>query len=565
MQSETKNCQNCKNDFTIEPEDFSFYEKIKVPPPTFCPECRLQRRMSFMNIYSLYKRKCNLCEENIISMFSVKKSYNVYCSKCWWGDSWDGTEYAMEYNPERNFFDQLKELMLKTPFMSLDNQSTTLKKSQYVNYASQLKNCYLLYFADYAENSCYSSFLNGLKDSSDCYRIRESELCYGSIGIYKCFRAVFSQECDNCVDIFFSKNCSGCTNCFGCMNQKGKSYCIFNKQYTKEEYFDFLKNLNLKSYSETESYKAKAGAFWLTLPVRSYYGNSLNVNVTGDYVYESKNTKSAFMVTSAENCKYVQIISVPSIKDSYDNTGWGDGTSLIYEGVSIGVGGYNSHFCQGCYPNAMDNEYSLFSSACKNVFGCVNLKRKQYCILNKQYTKEEYEALREKIIADMQINPYKDKNGRLYSYGEFFPHELSLFGYNETIASDFFPIEKNQIDRSGYNFFEPEKNNYKSTIKAKDIKDELIYSSNILDEVIECDCGNCFKFIQMELDILNKLGLCLPRKCPECRRLERFNNVNLPKLFNRVCAKCGVDIKTSYAPDRPEIVYCEKCYQQEVY
>ena len=30
---EKRNCQNCKKDFTIETEDFSYYEKIKVPVP----------------------------------------------------------------------------------------------------------------------------------------------------------------------------------------------------------------------------------------------------------------------------------------------------------------------------------------------------------------------------------------------------------------------------------------------------------------------------------------------------------------------------------------------------
>ncbi len=49
MQSETKKCQSCKKDFIIEPEDFSFYERVQVPPPTFCPECRIIRRMSFLN------------------------------------------------------------------------------------------------------------------------------------------------------------------------------------------------------------------------------------------------------------------------------------------------------------------------------------------------------------------------------------------------------------------------------------------------------------------------------------------------------------------------------------
>jgi hypothetical protein len=49
MKEEMRQCQNCKNQFTIEPEDFAFYEKIKVPPPTFCPSCRFQWRLSFMN------------------------------------------------------------------------------------------------------------------------------------------------------------------------------------------------------------------------------------------------------------------------------------------------------------------------------------------------------------------------------------------------------------------------------------------------------------------------------------------------------------------------------------
>ena len=45
MSKDTENriCQNCKSEFIIEPEDFNFYEKIKVPAPTWCPECRMIR------------------------------------------------------------------------------------------------------------------------------------------------------------------------------------------------------------------------------------------------------------------------------------------------------------------------------------------------------------------------------------------------------------------------------------------------------------------------------------------------------------------------------------------
>src|SRR3989344_2055834 len=86
---ETRVCQNCKNSFTIEPEDFLFYEKISVPPPTFCPECRLIRRLAWRNEKSLYRRSCDKCKKDIISVFHRDGGLTVYCSACWWSDDWD--------------------------------------------------------------------------------------------------------------------------------------------------------------------------------------------------------------------------------------------------------------------------------------------------------------------------------------------------------------------------------------------------------------------------------------------------------------------------------------------
>ena len=77
MESETRICQNCKKDFTIEPEDFSFYEKIKVPPPTFCPDCRAQRRFMWRNERSLHKRPCSLCKKDFISIYSKNSPFIV--------------------------------------------------------------------------------------------------------------------------------------------------------------------------------------------------------------------------------------------------------------------------------------------------------------------------------------------------------------------------------------------------------------------------------------------------------------------------------------------------------
>src|SRR3989338_6874461 len=96
--SENRICQNCKKDFTIEPDDFGFYEKMKVPPPTFCPECRSQRRNAWRNNTSLYSRKCDLCNKFIISLYSPDSGLTVYCNKCWWSDKWDPKDYGAGYD-----------------------------------------------------------------------------------------------------------------------------------------------------------------------------------------------------------------------------------------------------------------------------------------------------------------------------------------------------------------------------------------------------------------------------------------------------------------------------------
>jgi len=89
---------------------------------------------------------------------------------------------------------------------------------------------------------------------------------------------------------------------------------------------------------------------------------------------------------------------------------------------------------------------------------------------------------------------------------------------------------------------------------------------SILNEVISCiDCKRKYKIIKLEFDLLKKMGLPPPRRCPRCRESTRFKRLNPIALYDRTCDKCKKEIRTPYSPERPEIIYCEQCYQQEVY
>ena len=558
-------CQNCKKDFTIKPEDFDYYEKVKVPPPTWCPECRLIRRWSFSNTWSLYWRNCDLCKNRTMSMYSPKDKIKVYCSPCWWGDSWDGTEYAMDYDPTRPFLEQIKELAEKTPYAALESLYTSLKNSDYSNALAWSKNCYQIFWADYCENVYYSSILNGLKFSSDCLRGWESELCYGSIGFIKNYRTFFSDQSDSCVDVWFSRNCYGCTNCIGCVNLRNASHCIFNIKYSKEEYAKKLKEMRLDSWESLQKLERQAHEFWFTKPYREYNGNSLNLNVTGEHTYSSKRSKEGYIVNYAENCKWCQLITVASTKDSMDYSGWGNNATLIYESVQVGENANNIQFSLYCTPDIFNLRYCGWNTAGKNNFGCMNLKRKSYCILNKQYTKEEYEQLKEKIIEDMKKNPYIDKLGRKFFFGEFFPPEMSRFPYNKSNAMRFFPKTKEEALKQGHGWSDEENPSPPATMLAFALPDTIKETDeSILNEIIECtSCKRSYRIVKGEFDLLRKLSLPVPRECPKCRENNRFARMTKPGLYHRNCAKCGNPIYTPYPPEDGRIIYCVKDYQAE--
>lgn len=590
MTGETKVCQNCKKEFSIEPEDFLFYEKIKVPPPTWCPECRMIRRFSFQNLRKLFRRKDAASGKEIFSGIPPQAPLQVYSYNYWWGDAWDPMKYGRDYDFSRPFFAQFSELMQSVPFPAKD--AINLVESDYSNNSEGLKNTYLCFDCGDVENSAYVIGGEVAKESFDLYSIRHGELCYESYMIDEAFRVFFSVNCEECTDIWFSRNLYGCSNCFGCVNLRGKSQYIFNKPVSKEEYLKFILEFQSGSFQAISEKRNKALKFWKTFPMRFTLAMRV-VNSTGEHIGSSRNLKCCYSIHESENLSYCQFGWSP-LTDSYDSTSVGLGASLLYETANAGLeGSHNIKFSWNCWPAVFDMDYCIQCHSSSNLFGCVGLQKKSYCIFNKQYSKEDYFALREKIIKHINEMPYIDKRGRVYSYGEFFPPAFSPFAYNETTANDFFPLSRDGAEKQGYVWRDSDTKEYEITIDAQNLPDHINdVDDSVLKEIIKCfSCGKAYRIIPMELEFYRKIHLPLPRLCPECRFSERFKFVNPPKWWHGHCMcngatsdkrqgtsyeytntsehfhgrnHCPNEFETSYAPERPEIVYCETCYQNEV-
>src|SRR3989339_1270439 len=484
MESQIKICQNCKKDFVIEPDDFAFYEKMKVPPPTWCPECRMQRRFTWRNEWKLMRKK-DVHGKEIFSNYHEDSPVKIMETAEWYSDSWDPMEYGRDYDFSRPFLEQFKELFYQVPLMS--RLLINPVRSDFSSNITEPKDCYLSFAASYLENSAYSIWGAKSKDIFDCYIFNESELCYDSVNINKCYRTFYSIDCEDCSEIIFCKNCIGCNNCFGCVNLKNKSYYIFNEPYTKEEYARKIKEFGVTSKNNVEELRKKSAKFWIKFPNKYIHGRH-NADVSGDYIYNSKNAKNCWRIIGGENVKYCQNFTIEPAKDSYDHSNFGQETELVYESLIGGAGAYNVAFSVYCYPSNSNLRYCIFCQNSSNLFGCISLRNKHYCIFNKQYTKEEYEALVPKIIEHMNEMPYVDPKGNSYCYGEFFPPMMSLYAYNHSPAQEHFPMIKIQAEAIQCFWIDSEDRGYQITKKSSELPDSINDVDDIITkEIILCE------------------------------------------------------------------------------
>ena len=427
----------------------------------------------------------------------------------------------------------------------------------------------------YVENVLYSFFIIAGRDIMDSTNIRsKNEWLYECNIVSNSYRIKYAQYSTAAIDCQFMYFTANCQDCFMCAGVRGKRYFFKNVQYTKEEYEKILADYRLDTWSGVERAKKEYAEF-LSKNLKRRYAHILHsVNCTGDTISFSKNCKQCFVTKKSENVRYSDFTN--GNKDSSDVTMTGE-VSECYEGAVVDHSQLN--FFGVFSVKSQDLRYTQHCHSSKHLFGCVGLKSAKYCIFNKEYTKEEYEKLVPKIIEQMNKMPYIDNVGNSYAYGEFYPIELSPFGYNETNAPEVTPLTKEEALKNGYNWQDDiQKTLGKETLKPDDIPDSINnVDDSILNEVLSCiECERNYKIVPSELIFYRKMNIPIARKCFFCRHGERIKNRKQFKLWHRSCmckqndhshgeGECKIEFETPYNPDGPELIYCEKCYQAEVY
>ena len=491
----------------------------------------------------------------MLSIYPPDCPYTVYHHEAWFSDKWNALDYGRGFDFSRPFFEQFDDLMRVVPLMSMNIQS--IQNCEYVNECGNSKNCYFTVEADENEDCMYAYRAFDNKTSVDCLETFNCERCYEIVDCRQCFNLLHSQFCTQCRDSAFLYDCKSCTQCFGCVGLRQKKYHMFNEELSKEEYEKRMQSFSLCNPEHVKAAKKRFEDLKLTHPRKAIAGEQ-NDNCSGNYIYNSKDCFYCFNIRECRDCRYCDYLLQG--KDCMDFFVFGEPGEKSYECQTCGYGTLNLRFCCRCWEGVQNLTYCLLCvQTVANCFGCVGLQKKEYCILNKQYTKDEYERLVPKIIEHMK------KTGE---WGEFFPIETSPHAYNESYAMDHMPLKKEEVLQRKWKWRdELPITKGKETITHDDIPKNIDdVPDSICNEVLACrETERNYRITKQELLYYRAMKLPIPHLHFYERHRKRLAMRNPRQLWKRECMKCKKEIETTYSPDRSETVFCEECYLKEVY
>jgi hypothetical protein len=549
---------HCEGKFNIESEDISFLKMLRVPAPNFCPTCRRMRRLVHMNFSRIFKRSCDVPghNESVISTFPEECPFPVYDYSYFISDKFDSFSFGVICENETNPLETLFDLRKKFPIPSFLNRDPSSINSDYSSGGRNNKNCYYAMACYSAEDVWYSVMINKSRNVMDSRIIKDSEFVYRSFYSNHIYKSSFIYFSKNCTDSMFLFDCRNCDNCFGCVNLRGAKYRVWNEQLSKEDYETFIKSIYPLSRDAIDGYKEKFWTLVKTVPINA----SRNIAVENVKGVLLNNMRNVYDVTDSENSEHVRHSDgCLSHQDSMDVLFSGGKSSMLYSTTNIGSQSSNVKFSVSS-KFSIDSEFIFNCKNVNNCFMCFGLRDKSYCVLNVEYSPEEYFALVDKIKSGMI------ERGE---YGDGLGLEFSAQSYNFSLSQISFPLSDAEIIKfGGYVAKEPETNAGNVKILSPDEVPQTISETtdDIINYAIQCEVTRRpFRIIASELQFYRLMKLPLPAIHPSLRMQENLQITVTGRKYESTCAKCKKPIDSVFNPKDGFILYCEKCYQQEVY
>ncbi|MBI4600282.1 hypothetical protein HY732_05185 [Candidatus Uhrbacteria bacterium] len=546
-----RTCEITGKRFVVSDTEIELRAMFGVPLPTVHPTERMRELMVWRPQHLLFKYQCGLCKKEGLTGYPPTAKFPKYCKQCYYSDAWEPPLQEIDFS--RLFFDQYRELVDRAPRLAL-SVTEPVENSDYCNAVTGVKNCYMCFNLGHSERCIYVQTALYNKDCVDTYAIGNSEIVYECMGGGFLYKTFWSRQVIKCTDSYFLYDCEDCMNCFMSTGLRHKQYVFRNDQLSRENYEKRIAEIDFGDYQTIQSLRSEYDEMRMFYPKSALIGIK-NENVRGNYLYGCKDAYESYMLDASENCVNCYNLT-DKTKDCLDVCAFGYGLERAYCSSAVGISAYNIQYGTIIVEGSRDCQYCIEMRGCSDCFGCVGLRKKQYCIMNKQYGKDEYEAFKLQLIDHMK---------EAGEYGKFFPKDMSPWGYNETVAQLAMPFSKHEAEERGFPWHErpvPTYSQQDAYIPLDNIKD--ISWDDLQGKVIVCEeSARPFKIIKQEFDFYKKYSIPLPRLHPDVRLKHRYPTGELYNLHDAQCMQCGITVQTSMRNE--DKILCEQCYQKAIY
>lgn len=470
-----------------------------LPVPTVHPFEGLRRMYVFGALRKLYRAKSVLSGQTQLTRYDPALGTKICTYDEFFSDALDNTDSGVPYDFRRPFFDQWGELLYRAVLPPLNRRNC--EDSDYVNGAEDLVRCYLA-FATYRSQDCIYTLLT--TNSSDCVdsaNCKDCQLCYGSVDLTGCYEVHNSQDCSFSQNLFGCYDCRSCHDCYGCCGLERAAFHIFNQPVSQDQFQQFIASKSLASWSGRETAKTECESFIASLHHRANTFIDC-ADSTGAYLVRCQNCEHVYNGASTRDSGYLILAD----SSQYCFRGLASKAEFCHSVHSLGA--TSSAYSYSIYGGEASLYCAFQLQNCSHCFGCIGLRGKSYCILNRQYSAEEYFELVPRIIAHMKSTS---------EWGEWFPPSIAPHSYQESSVHETnAPIPLETARERGYRVAaEAPVSRTAGAIEAKDLPEVLTpeNAAALLSKSIVCEkTGQLYNFQRRELDFYLRHGIPAPRR-----------------------------------------------------
>ncbi|MFC1788101.1 hypothetical protein ACFLZY_02675 [Patescibacteria group bacterium] len=547
-----RTCELTGEKWEMTEEEIGWYKKFNVPPSGVSPLNRMKYLTEKWPSGQYWYNKHPETGKMIVSGVHPATGIKVLPDVEWFDRDFSAIKKDVDF--EVSIIDQLYDLRQKVP----SNASRDYEKSENSISLASFGDINSYFVVGCKSKNTFHSIVGwDTEDSAEIYNCNAIRKSFQIVHSDKMYQCNFAKECNSCLNSSFLFDCRNCENCFGATNKRNKKYLWFNEQLSSEEWERRRAEVDLGSRKVVEEYLEKFSQL-VKDAVWPENFNEKTEGCIGEYL------------TNCNDCRYVYFAN-----QSARNIFWG---AFAMQGpqdcafCAEASGSQEIYYCSAA-TNSFLCKFSLWVSRCKELeysidcydceycFGCVGLRKKQFCIFNKQYSEEDYWKKVDEIKCVML-----DRD----EYGKFLPPKFSPTHYVDCGATKYQLADLEFGKAIGANLFDP---NSEGAIGDELAQAQVVHQvTEVPDHVkgmgdwagkvlFDPVYKRRFSYLSPEIKLYQQLNIAPPREHTTFRTQKMVTSSNSGVFEPAQCDQCKKKLIISLNKTYPNrTIYCKPCY-----